>query len=225
MVGRFVDQGSSVHFCDIDVDAGNALAKQFDKRAIFARVDLTKEKPLRDWIDSIAQREGSIDVLINNAARDPRIPLDQLTMKQWDEIVSLNLRSFVIAAQQAAPHMEDSVGSIINFSSITHHLSPAEMSAYVATKSAIIGLTRSLARELGPRGIRVNTLAPGWIMTDRQLQQFVTAKTKRMLKSQQCIPKLIQPQEIADVALFLASQASAAITGQELLADRGWAHH
>ncbi|MCL4146758.1 UNVERIFIED_CONTAM: hypothetical protein GTU68_022310, partial [Idotea baltica] len=188
-------------------------------------VDLTKEKPLRNWIDRIGKQAGRIDVLVNSAARDPRIALGQMTMNQWDEIIALNLRAFVIAVQQAVDLMPDKGGSIINFSSITHHLSPAEMTAYVATKSGIIGLTRSLARELGPRHIRVNTLSPGWIMTDRQLEQFVTPKVKRMLKTQQCIPDLIKPSEIADVALFLASNASAAITGQELLADRGWAHH
>ena len=114
--------------------------------------------------------------------------------------------------------------SIINFSSITFHVSPKEMTAYVATKAGIQGFTRALARELGPRGIRVNTISPGWIMTPRQLEQFVTPSVKRMIKSVQCIPDLIQPKEIASVALFLASTASSAMTGQELLADRGWAH-
>ena len=150
--------------------------------------------------------------------------MDELTTQQWDNVFALNIRSFVITAQQSRQYMSAGGGSIINFSSITHHLSPAAMSAYVATKSGIIGLTRSLARELGPERIRVNTLAPGWIMTERQLQQFVTPAVKRMLKKEQCIPDLIQPEEIADVALFLASDASSAITGQELLADRGWAH-
>ena len=114
--------------------------------------------------------------------------------------------------------------SIINFSSITFHIGPTEMSAYVATKGGIIGFTRSLARELGPRGIRVNTLSPGWIMTHRQLEQFVTKRVKKMIRESQCVPDLIQPSEIAEVAMFLASDASAAMTGQELLVDRGWAY-
>jgi NAD(P)-dependent dehydrogenase (short-subunit alcohol dehydrogenase family) len=98
------------------------------------------------------------------------------------------------------------------------------MSAYVATKAGIIGLTRSLARELGPRGIRVNTVSPGWVMTERQLREHVTPATKKLIRKSQCVPELLQPEEIAQVILFLASQASAAITGQEILADRGWAH-
>ena len=97
------------------------------------------------------------------------------------------------------------------------------MTAYVSTKAGIIGFTRSLARELGPRRIRVNVISPGWIMTDRQLKQFVTPAVKRLIRSSQCIPDLIQPRDIAEVALFLASDASTALTGQEILADRGWA--
>ena len=97
------------------------------------------------------------------------------------------------------------------------------MEAYVSTKSATIGLTQSLARELGPQNVRVNTLSPGWVMTERQLKEFVTPAVKRMLKREQCIPRLIQPEEIARVALFLASDMSVALTGQEILVDRGWA--
>ncbi|NNE00202.1 MAG: SDR family oxidoreductase [Pirellulaceae bacterium] len=224
MVRRFVDQGARVHFCDLDAAVGKDLQGELGDHAHFRRVDLTREKQLRSWIDRVAQQEASIDVLINNAARDPRIALTEMTTKQWDAVFALNIRAFIIAVQQSVPHMPPTGGAIINFSSITHHLSPAEMSAYVSTKSGIIGLTRSLARELGPQNIRVNTLSPGWIMTERQLEQFVTPQVKRMLKKQQCIADLIQPDEIANVALFLASSASAAITGQELLADRGWAH-
>ena len=113
---------------------------------------------------------------------------------------------------------------MINFASITYHNGPEDMSTYVATKSAAIGLTRSLARELGPRRIRVNTISPGWIMTDRQLEQFVTTAIKRELRKIQCIPDLNQPDEVADVALFLASDVSRAVTGQEILVDRGWRH-
>ena len=98
------------------------------------------------------------------------------------------------------------------------------MTAYVSTKGGILGLTRSLARELGPKGIRVNTLSPGWIMTERQKKEFVTSAVKKRLFRDQCIPKLIQPEEIASIALFLCSESSAALTGQEVLADRGWAY-
>ena len=141
-----------------------------------------------------------------------------------DDLFATNLRAFFLTAQRAAPFMKKRGGAIINFSSITIHISPPDMSAYVATKGGILGFTRALARELGPHRIRVNTLSPGWIMTDRQLDQFVTPAIKKKLRDVQCIPDLLQPSEIANVALFLASDASSAITGQEILADRGWAH-
>jgi NAD(P)-dependent dehydrogenase (short-subunit alcohol dehydrogenase family) len=127
-------------------------------------------------------------------------------------------------ARETAPHMAKGAGAIINLASITFHIAPAAMSAYVATKGGVLGFTRSLARELGPRGIRVNTVSPGWIMTERQMKQFVTPTVKRLIRRSQCVPDLLQPEDIADVVLFLASGASRAITGQEILADRGWAH-
>lgn len=222
MVRQFAEQDARVFFCDIDVDAGKSLRAEL-AGVNFRKVNLIRETDICKWIERVAQDQGRIDVLINNAARDPRIAIDEMTVKQWDELFALNIRAFVIAIQHTVPHMPKG-SSIINFSSITHHLSPAEMSAYVSTKSGIIGLTRSLSRELGPLHIRVNTLAPGWIMTERQLQEFVTPAVKKMLKKEQCIPELLRPEEIASVALFLASSASSAITGQELLADRGWAH-
>jgi len=113
---------------------------------------------------------------------------------------------------------------VINFSSITFHLAPPNMSAYVATKGGILSMSRSLARELGPAGVRVNTISPGWIMTERQLAEFVDEETKAMIRDRQCMPDLIEPGRIAEVALFLASEVSDAITGQEILADRGWYH-
>jgi NAD(P)-dependent dehydrogenase (short-subunit alcohol dehydrogenase family) len=98
------------------------------------------------------------------------------------------------------------------------------MTAYVATKGSVLGFTRSLARELGRRRIRVNTVSPGWVMIERQLREYVTPAIKKLIRHAQCVPDLLQPEEIADVVLFLASDASRAMTGQELLADRGWHH-
>ena len=171
------------------------------------------------------KRRGRLDVLVNNAACDPRIPLADCSAAQWDDLFARNLRAMFLTAREAAPHLPDDTGAIINFSSITFFEGPKEMSAYVATKAGAIGFTRSLARELGPRGIRVNTVCPGWIMTSRQLKMFVSAKVKAMLRREQCVPKLNTPEEVAEVVLFLASDASRAMTGQALLVDRGWKHH
>lgn len=222
MVRAFYNQGACVCFCDVDVPAAKRLVREFDGGIEFFKVDLRKEGEIKQWISQVASRFKRIDALINNAAADPRIRLEDTTTKAWDDLVARNLRAFFLTSREASKWMTPG-SSIINFSSITFHTGPTPMTAYVSTKAGIIGFTRSLARELGPRRIRVNVISPGWIMTDRQLKQFVTPAVKRLIRSSQCIPDLIQPRDIAEVALFLASDASTALTGQEILADRGWA--
>ncbi len=223
MVEAFCQQGAFVAFCDIDKEKGKSLASRFPDQTLFSPTDLCKEKQIARWIERAVSSRGEIHGLINNAASDPRIPFSDMTSQQWDQLFARNLRAQFLTAQAASPHMKKGA-SIINFSSITVHVTPPEMTAYVSTKAGIQGFTRSLARELGPKGIRVNTISPGWVMTPRQLKEFVTPTVKRMIKRVQCIPDLLQPSEIASVALFLSSSASSALTGQELLADRGWAH-
>jgi NAD(P)-dependent dehydrogenase (short-subunit alcohol dehydrogenase family) len=220
-VTAFCEQDARVFFCDLDSAAGKAHAKRTG--AIFTRVDLRDEKQVARWIAAVARQTGHIDALVNNAANDPRIALKNLTRKRWDELFAINLRSAFLCSREAAPHM-GAGASIVNLASITWHLAPPQMSAYVATKGGILGFTRALARELGPRRIRVNAVSPGWIMTERQLRQYVTRAVKRLIRKSQSIPDLIQPSEIAEIILFLASDGSSAITGQEILADRGWAH-
>lgn len=191
--------------------------------ATFHAVDLLKETQIKRWIKAVTRQTRTISVLVNNAAADPRIALDKTSTADWDRLFARNLRAYFLTCRTAVPHMPPGA-AIVNFSSITFHTGASNMSAYVATKAGIQGLTRALARELGPRGIRVNTLSPGWVMTERQLRQFITPATKRLIRKSQCVPDLIQPAEIAEVSLFLASEASSAVTGQEILADRGWAH-
>lgn len=223
-VRAFHQQGAQVYFCDLEEKAGVALAKELGSEASFARVDLTREKAVRTWIRKIGKATGRIEVLVNNAASDPRIQLQDMTTAQWDKLFALNLRAYFLTVQAAVPFMRQGGESIVNLSSITFHQGPAGMSGYVGTKAGIIGFTRSLARELGPQRIRVNAVSPGWVMTERQLRQYVTAQTKKLIRRSQCVPELLQPEELAPVILFLASEASRAITGQEILADRGWYH-
>ena len=224
MVRQFHSQGARVFFCDIDAPAGKDLADELGPNARFAKVNLMQEKQVVRWIERIASTAGTIDVLVNNAASDPRIPFTDTTVAQWDALFARNLRAYFLTSRESIKHMKSGRGSIINFASIVFHTGPAQLTAYTATKGGVIAFTRSLAREVGSRGIRVNTVSPGWIMTERQLKQFVTPAIKKMIRRTQCTPDLIQPEEIADTVLFLASNASRAITGQELLVDRGWAH-
>ena len=223
LVELFFQQGCHVYFCDIDERAGGALTERLGERAHFRKVDLMVESEIVRWIALVHESVGQIDCLINNAAADPRIPFNEVTVEQWDGLFARNVRACFVASREALRHMVAG-GSIINFSSITFHQGPAMMAAYVATKAAIQGLTRSLAREVGPRSIRVNTITPGWIMTERQLEEHVDDETKKFLAEVQCVPTLIQPEEVAEVALFLSSEASRAIAGQEILVDRGWHH-
>jgi D-xylose 1-dehydrogenase len=224
IVRSFHSQNAHVLFCDSDADAGQSLALELGERASFTHVDLMREAEIVRWVKSATKGAKPVHVLINNAARDPRISLINMSAKDWDDLFATNLRAYFLMVREIAPHMPDGIGSIINLASITFHIAPSKMTAYVATKGGVLGFTRSLARELGPRGIRVNTVSPGWIMTKRQLKQFVTSAVKREIRRSQCVPVLLQPEDIADVVLFLASDASRAITGQEILADRGWAH-
>lgn len=223
MVEAFHAQGAVVSFCDMDETGGKRLAKRLAKRVEFTKVNLSREVEIKRWIAKVAKRHSSIDVLVNNAARDPRIKFEDVSAKDWDDLFACNLRGYFLTCREASPHLAKGA-SVINFSSITRFNGPEEMSTYVATKAGAIGLSRSLARELGPRRIRVNTISPGWIMTDRQLDEHVTPAIKRELRKIQCIPELNQPDEVAEVALFLASDASRAVTGQDILVDRGWRH-
>jgi NAD(P)-dependent dehydrogenase (short-subunit alcohol dehydrogenase family) len=223
MVRAFRQQGSQVFFCDVNDEAGRALAAQQGATVRYSTVDLMQEKQVERWIGRVGKKTGRVDVLINSAAADPRIALGKTTSRDWDRLFARNLRAFFFTARASEKFLRRG-SSVINFSSLTFHTAPASMTAYVATKAGIQGFSRALARELGPRGVRVNTISPGWIMTERQLRQFVTPAVKKLIKRSQCVPELLQPEEIANVALFLASDASRAITGQEILADRGWAH-
>lgn len=216
-------QGARVAFCDRDAEAGARLAAELGDSVAFARVDLTREAEVRKWIDGVAGRRRTIHALVNNAACDPRIPLGETTAEAWDKLFAVNLRAYFLTTRFASPRMPAG-GAIVNLGSITFHAGPANMSAYVATKGGVVGLTRSLARELGARRIRVNAVSPGWVMTERQLRQYVTPAVKRFVRKTQCIPELLQPAEIANVIVFLTSDASSAITGQEILAERGWVH-
>jgi NAD(P)-dependent dehydrogenase (short-subunit alcohol dehydrogenase family) len=222
MVRAFHAQQARVFFCDVDASAGQSLATELGSVA-FAKIDLTRESDVARWIKGISKQTEAIDALINNAARDPRIPLRKMSAADWDNLFATNLRAYFLTARAAVPLMPRGA-SIINFSSVTFHNAPSDMSAYVATKAGAIGFTRSLARELGPQRIRVNVISPGWTMTDRQLKQYVNAAARKQIRQSQCIPDFIQPEDIAEVALFLASDSSRAITGQEILADHGWEH-
>ncbi len=227
LVEAFCEQGAKVAFVDIAVEPSQALveriAEQGGPRPLFLPCDLRDIAALRRAIAEAAEHQGPITVLVNNAAHDERHPFDQVTPEYWDERVALNLRHQFFACQAVQPMMRDAGGgSIINFGSTTWMIGQGGMAGYSASKAAIVGLTRSLARDFGKDNIRVNSIAPGWIMTQRQIDLWLTPEAEAELMQRQCLKRKLQPVEMARLALFLAADDSSAMTNQTYIADGGW---
>jgi NAD(P)-dependent dehydrogenase (short-subunit alcohol dehydrogenase family) len=230
LVEAFVQQGAQVGFIDLAQEEGTALAAQLagglragETAPLFVRADITDIAALRAAIDSVRNAFGPITALLNNAANDKRHAMETLTPEQWDAAVGVNLKHQFFAAQAVAPDMKAAgVGSIINFGSVSWKLRQGNMPGYTSSKAGVNGLTRGLARDLGPFGIRVNTLVPGWTMTEKQLRLWVTPETLAEVLRSQCINQPMQPQHVAHLALFLAADDSAMCTAQEFIVDGGW---
>jgi NAD(P)-dependent dehydrogenase (short-subunit alcohol dehydrogenase family) len=222
----FISQGCKVAFVQrSDATAVcDRLEREYGDRPLFIKCDVTDIPALKASIAQSAEAHGSIDVLVNNAAWDNRHTLDELTVEGWNHMMSVNLRHHYFAVQAVAPAMrEKRSGSIINYSSISYMMGNAGYPSYTAAKSAINGMTRSLARELGPHNIRVNTLSPGWVITQRQKDLWVGEEGEHLAKhmERQCLKEEIPPEDMVCPTLFLASNASRMMTGQALVVDGG----
>ncbi|WP_028209382.1 SDR family NAD(P)-dependent oxidoreductase [Paraburkholderia mimosarum] len=226
-VEHFAAQGARVAFFDIDASAGQALADELgDSRhqPLFADVDLTDIAALRAAIADVKAALGPIEVLVNNAANDRRHTLAEVTPESFDAGIAVNVRHQLFAAQAVVEDMKAArAGSIINLGSISWMLKNAQYPVYVMAKSAVQGLTRGLAKDLGPYGIRVNSLVPGWVMTDRQRRLWLTDEGREDIKRGQCIDAELLPEDLARMALFLAADDSRMITSQDIVVDGGWA--
>jgi NAD(P)-dependent dehydrogenase (short-subunit alcohol dehydrogenase family) len=222
-VRLFHEQGARVFFCDKDAKGGDHLARELGANVSFQAVDLVNEQEILSWVRQIKGEVKTIRALVNNAALDPRIPFLETTSQQWDDLFALNVRAGFLMARECVPAMTRG-SSIVNIASIVLYNSPKNLVGYVATKGGVLGFTRCLAREIGDRGIRVNCVSPGWVFTERQIRDYLTPENKKLIHERQCIPDHIQPSEIGTVILFLASDLSTAVTGQEILVDRGWQH-
>jgi NAD(P)-dependent dehydrogenase (short-subunit alcohol dehydrogenase family) len=178
---------------------------------------------LRRAIAEIRSALGPIDVLINNAARDDRHATEDVTPEYFDNRIAVNLKHVFFACQAVLPDMKArGGGSIVNFSSISWMSSTGGMAVYTAAKSAMLGLTRSLARDYGPFNIRVNAIAPGWIKTERQMRLWLTPETDKRRLDSQCLKRWIEPEEVANFVVFLASAEASACTNQHYVVDGGW---
>ncbi len=223
IVRRFALQGSRVAFLDIKDAEGAALASELGETVRYEHADLTVIPELRAAVERVRSVLGPITVLVNNAAHDERHATEDVTVEYWDGRVAVNLRHQFFAAQAVLPDMKAAgSGSIINFGSTSWMIGQGGMAAYTACKSAVLGLTRSLARDYGAYNIRVNAIAPGWIMTERQKTLWLTPAGVEEIKTRQCLPRELVPDEIARVVLFLASEEASACTNQHYVVDGGW---
>lgn len=227
IVEHFCAQGAKVAFVDIAEEPSRHLAQEIaakgDPEPLFLPCDLRDIGQLQNCIAGATEQLGAIRVLVNNAAHDERHPLDEVTAEYWDDRMAVNLRHQFFAAQ--AVHKEMAVaggGSIVNMGSTTWLAGQGGMAGYSAAKSAIVGLTRSLARDLGPMNIRVNSILPGWIMTERQQRLWLTPEGEQELMMRQCLKRKLYPDDVARPVLFLASDDSAACTSQNYIVDGGW---
>jgi NAD(P)-dependent dehydrogenase (short-subunit alcohol dehydrogenase family) len=226
LVRHFARQGCKVGFIDIAVSPSIALETELRAAGAtvrFEEADLTDIDALRGAIANCAAAHGDADVLVNNAAYDLRHPTDSVTPDLWDKLISVNLRQQFFCAQAVLPGMVARKGGvIINFGSISWMIGNGGMPAYTASKSAVLGLTRSLARDYGVHDIRVLALAPGWIMTQRQLDLWVTPEAEATIMASQCLKRKLVPADVARVAVFLASAEAGACTNQQYVVDGGW---
>lgn len=227
LVESFAAQGARVGFIDIERASGEELAERLTKAGhtvAFACADLTRTDDLRAAIQNLRATLGPFTVLLNNAASDERHTLEDITEAYFDARIAVNLKHQVFATQAVIPDMiAAGGGSVVMFGSHSWMLGMGGMPLYSASKSAVLGLTRALARDYGRHGIRVNHFAPGWTMTERQLTKWLTPEADAMRAERQALPNRLYPADIARVALFLASDQSKAITAQTIVADAGWA--
>lgn len=218
-----IDLGAEVVFCARGEQAGNALAEQWGDRAHFIRTDLAEMDQAVELIQRAGQIRGHIDFLVNNAAIDPPISFEKTTLEQLEQVINIDLKSQYVICQKALPLLEAGTGkAIVNVGTTNYLFGWPSMTAYNAAKTGIVGFSRSLARELGPRGIRVNVVAPGWIMTPRQLEEKVSQGAMRDLLHKQAVKTLMTEQHVTPVTLFLLSRAAAGLSGQQIVLDGGY---
>lgn len=227
IVEQFVLQGSRVLFLDIQDDAANSLVQRQRRPERIApeyfHCDLTNTSELQSVMEKILRSFPVIDVLVNNAGNDKRHKIEEVTSEFWDWCMQVNLKHQFFMAQAVLPGMRRAKrGSIVNMSSIGWVIPSTGIPVYVTAKAAIVGMTRALAHEAGMDGVRVNCVMPGAISTEKQRRLWFTEEYKKEILNRQAIKRDIQPEEVAKLILFLASEESLAITNQSFVIDAGW---
>ena len=228
IVEAFAEQGARVAFLDIDDVAAGELKERLRRRQglalpSYVRCDLTDTAALRGAVAEVLEQTGTIQVLINNAGDDQRHRVEEVTSSSWDHTMAVNLKHQFFMAQAVLPVMKQAGGgSIINMSSISWVIPSTGVPVYVMAKAAIVGMTRTLAHEFGRDGVRVNCVMPGAILTERQERLWLTEAYRAEILERQALKRMILPEEVARLVLFLAADDSAAITNQSYVIDGGW---
>jgi NAD(P)-dependent dehydrogenase (short-subunit alcohol dehydrogenase family) len=227
MVAEFARQGARVASFDIQDEAArqliDSLKAEVDSPPLYFHCDLTDIGALQSAVKEAIAALGGVEVLVNNAANDQRHKIEDVTPEFWEHCMQQNLRHHFFCIQAVLPAMKAAGrGSIINMSSISWIIPSTGVPVYIAAKAAIVGLTRTLAHELGPSGIRVNAVLPGAIATEKQKRQVYTPEYKAEIMASQALKRDIVPEDVARLVLFLAADDSSAITNQSYVIDGGW---
>ena len=229
IVEQFVIQKSKVALIDIEEKLAKNLTERinnkYNTKPLFIKCDLKNISELKDSIQQVKQDLGPISILINNAANDERHNIDDVTSEYWDDRMNINLKHYFFAIQSVYKDMKKlGKGTIVNIGSFSWMRGQGGMPGYTTAKSAIMGLTRTLARDLGIHNIRVNCIVPGWIITDRQKKLWLTPEIEKQQLEDQCIKRMLVPEDISKAVLFFASDQSSGCTAQNYEIDGGIVH-
>ena len=227
IVTAFCEQGATVAFVDIATEASAALCERIATAGFskpeYRECDIRDIPALQNVMRELAEKLGDFDVLVNNAANDQRHQIEEVTLDYWNDRIAINQRPLFFTCQAVFPGMrKKGAGSIINIGSIGWQISSGGYPVYATSKAAVSGLTRGLARDMGKHQIRVNTVTPGWVMTERQTALWLDAAGEEEIKRNQCLPGKLMPDHIARMVLFLAADDSVMCTAQEFTVDAGW---
>ncbi len=235
MVQSFTLQGAAVIFIDVDDHSASQLVEDMAKQIsdkdnhkikyhipIFKHCDVTDIEKLKNTISEVVKQLQCIDILVNNVANDQRVDATKISYQEWRQSMAVNLDAAFFAAQTVQPAMKvKGGGSIINFSSINALYGPKDMSSYVTAKAGVLGMTKALAQDFGADNIRVNAVLPGWVITEKQLEKWLTPEIEEKWMDEVCLKKRLLPEHIASLVLFLASDDAAMVTSQEFIIDAG----
>tara|TARA_B100000131_G_scaffold127815_1_gene124737 strand:- start:764 stop:1525 length:762 start_codon:yes stop_codon:yes gene_type:complete len=226
IVENFCEQESNVFFVDIDKDESNKLIKKMKEKKLkipkFIECDLLDIDRLSKTIETIIVENGPIQVLVNNAANDQRHTTDEVDEKYWDNRMGVNLKHFFFTIKAVKDGMiKNNGGSIVNLGSVSWILGEGDKVAYETAKSAVVGLTRSFAKELGKYNIRSNSVVPGSIATERQIKNWLTPEYKQWILDKQCLKRQLIPEDVANLVLYLSSDISSGCTKQNFIVDAG----